>query len=80
MKSQKSLIEIIDTHLSSGKAQLPVFDALAFKIQKEVAKESPDVQAIEKLIVNDPATTSEVLKVSNSSFYKGLQQVYLYIE
>ena len=75
MKPQKSFIEIIDTHVSSGKAQLPVFDSFALKIRKEVNKENPNVQLIEKLIVNEPAVTSEVLKVSNSSFYKGLQEI-----
>ena len=75
MTPQRSFVEIIDTHLSSGKAQLPVFNALAIKIQNEIAKEDPNVQLIEKLIINDAAVTSEVLKVSNSSFYKGLQQI-----
>jgi len=75
MTAQRSFIDIIDSHISSGKAKLPVFDALAIKIQKETAKEDPNVQLIEKMIMNDPALTSEVIKVANSSFYKGLQQI-----
>jgi len=48
---------------------------IALRIQNEIAKESPNVGLIEKLIVSDQALTSEVLKVSNSSFYKGFQQI-----
>ena len=75
MAGQESLVEIIDYHLKSDKAQLPVFNKTALRIQNEIAKEEPDVHLIERLIVSDQALTSEVLKVSNSSFYKGLQEI-----
>lgn len=75
MTCQKSFVEIVKSYLNSDKVQLPVFNAIALKIQREIAKEDPDVSRIEKLITSDQALTSEVLKVSNSSFYKGLQQV-----
>ena len=75
MSGPRSLVEIINSHLKSEKAQLPVFNKTALRIQNEIAKEEPDARLIEKLIVSDQAVTSEVLKVSNSSFYKGLQQI-----
>lgn len=75
MPAQKSFVEIIGSHLNSDKVQLPVFNKIALRIQNETAKENPDVGLIEKMIVSDQALTSEVLKVSNSSFYKGLQQI-----
>ena len=75
MTAQKSFVEIVKSYVDSDKIQLPVFNAIALKIQREVAKEDPDVSRIEKLITSDQALTSEALKVSNSSFYKGLQQV-----
>ena len=75
MSAQKSFVEIVKSYVDSDKVQLPVFNAIALKIQREIAKEDPDVSRIEKLITSDQALTSEVLKVSNSSFYKGLQQV-----
>ncbi len=75
MSKQASFIEIVNSYLNSDKAQLPVFNTIALKIQREIAKEEPNVQQVEKLITSDQALTSEVLKVSNSSFYKGLQQV-----
>ena len=75
MQTEKSLIEIINAQLSSGEIKLPVFDPIALRIQKEVSKKEPNPQLIEKLIVNDQALTGAVLKVANSSFYKGLAQV-----
>jgi HD-like signal output (HDOD) protein len=75
MDQQESFIEIIDQQLASRNARLPVFNATAFKIQQEIAKEEPDIRLIERLIVSDQSLTAKVLSVSNSSFYKGLNQV-----
>lgn len=75
MDQDKSFIEIVDKHLASSDARLPVFNATAMRIQQEIAKEEPDFRLIEKLIVSDQSLTVKVLSVSNSSFYKGLQQV-----
>jgi len=75
MNQDKSFIEIVDNHLTSSDARLPVFNATALRIQQEIAKEEPDLRMIEKLIVSDQSLTAKVLSVSNSSFYKGLQQV-----
>jgi HD-like signal output (HDOD) protein len=75
MGAHKSFVEIVDAHLSSDKSQLPVFNTTALRVQNEIAKEDPNVGLVEKLIVSDQALTSEVLKVSNSPFYKGLQQI-----
>ncbi len=75
MQTERSLVGMIDHFVASNKVNLPVFNATALRIQKEVAKEEPDSRLIEKLIVSDQSLTGEVLRVSNSSFYKGLTQV-----
>lgn len=75
MENQLSLIEIINAHLESDKVKLPVFNSTALQIQKEISNEDPDLRLIEKLIVGDQSLTSSVLKVSNSSFFKGLSEV-----
>lgn len=75
MRQETSFIEIVDRHLTSSDANLPVFNTTALRIQQEIAKEEPDLRLIEKLIVSDQSLTAKVLSVSNSSFYKGLQQV-----
>ena len=75
MRQETSFIDIVDRHLTSSDANLPVFNTTALRIQQEIAKEEPDLRLIEKLIVSDQSLTAKVLSVSNSSFYKGLQQV-----
>jgi len=75
MQAAQSLVGMIDHFVASNKIKLPVFNATALRIQKEVAKDEPDSRLIEKLIVSDQSLTGEVLSVSNSSFYKGLTQV-----
>jgi HD-like signal output (HDOD) protein len=75
METEHSLVGMIDHFVASKTVKLPAFNATALRIQKEVAKEEPDGRLIEKLIVSDQSLTGEVLRVSNSSFYKGLTQV-----
>jgi HD-like signal output (HDOD) protein len=75
MDQQESFIDILDKHLSSSEARLPVFNTTALRIQQEIAKEEPDIRLVERLIVSDQSLTAKVLSVSNSSFYKGLNQV-----
>ena len=75
METEHSLVGLIDQFVASKTVKLPAFNATALRIQKEVAKEEPDGRLIEKLIVSDQSLTGEVLRVSNSSFYKGLTQV-----
>ena len=71
---QQSIVEIFE-YLSTKDIQLPIFDRTAMQVQDEIAKEDPDTRAIEALIVKDQALTGQVLKVANSSFYKGLAEV-----
>jgi len=75
METERSLVGMIDHFVASKNVKLPAFSATALRIQKEVVKEEPDSRMIEKLIVSDQSLTGEVLRVSNSSFYKGLTQV-----
>ena len=75
MLANTSLTEMIDNFVADKKVKLPAFNSTAVRIQKETAKEDPNSRLIEKLIVSDQSLTGEVLRVSNSSFYKGLSQV-----
>lgn len=75
MNESKSFIDTLKEHVVSGKAQLPAFDRTGLVIQQEMAKPDPDMQAIEKQILRDPALTSQLLKVANSSFYRGMIEV-----
>lgn len=75
MTEKKSFIDTIREHVTSGQAELPAFDRTGLVIQQEMAKPEPDMLVIEKQILRDPALTSQLLKVANSSFYRGMQEV-----
>jgi hypothetical protein len=75
MGSAPSFIEIVENRIAGNSVRLPVFNATAARVQQEIAVRRPDLRLIEKLIVSDQALTAEVLRFSNSSFYKGLTQV-----
>lgn len=75
MRNETSLAEVIHQRVKSGKAELPVFNPIAQRIQTETARTEPDFQLIEQLIVRDAGLASEVLKTANSSFYRGLTEV-----
>ncbi|GAB6907193.1 Metal dependent phosphohydrolase [Desulfosarcina cetonica] len=75
MQKDASLLDTIKAYMASGKAVLPVFSATSLKIQREAAKAEPDTGVIERMIICDPSLTSQILRISNSAFYKGLQKV-----
>jgi len=73
---QKDLpfLDIIDHFIESDKVTLPPFDKTAFKIQQEIQKTDITFSRIEKLISEDPAISSQILKLANSVFFKGLSK------
>ncbi len=75
MKKEESLVDIADEFIASDKTILMPFDRSVFRIQQEVSRDDPNIRIIEKLIVSDPALASQVLRMANSAFYKGLKKV-----
>lgn len=75
MQEGTSFLKIIQAHLASSKTVLPVFDRTGLRIQRETAKADPNIAVIEKMVVCDQALTSQVLRMANSAFYKGLTKV-----
>ncbi len=75
MTEKKSLIDIIKDHMAAGDIKLPVLSQYAEQLQNEITKEDPDMGKVEKYIKMDPAITGEILKVANSSYYKGIGTV-----
>lgn len=70
-----SLIDVINRFIESDAVVLPVFNSAAASIQQELAKNEPSIQVIEKIITADQALATQVLKIANSSFYRGLTEV-----
>jgi len=75
MKSKESFLEIIDEFLASETATLLPFDKNTLRIQREMKKKEPDIRLVEKLVISDQALTTQLLRMANSAFYKGLTKV-----
>jgi len=75
MTAPVSLVDVIHRFIASDAASLPVFNSAAARIQQELAKKEPSVPIIEKVITSDQALSTEVLKIANSPFYRGLAEV-----
>ncbi len=75
MEKDQSFLEIIADYVESDRVTLPPFDKTALRIQQEIQKEDVKISKIEKLIIADPAMSSQILKVGNSAFFRGLSKV-----
>jgi putative nucleotidyltransferase with HDIG domain len=75
MTAPVSLIDAINRYIESDKITLPVFNSIAARIQEEMARQEPSLETIEKIIASDQALSSQVLKIANSAFYRGLVEV-----
>jgi len=71
----QSFLEIIENYVESDKVTLPPFDKTALRIQQEIQNPDVKISKIEKLIIADPAMSSQILKVANSAFFRGLSKV-----
>lgn len=75
MLKDKSFLEIIEDYVDDDKVTLPPFDQTALQIQQQLQKDDVEIAKIEQLISSDPALSTQILKVANSSFFRGLSKV-----
>jgi HD-like signal output (HDOD) protein len=75
MQNGKSLVEHTREYLASNTLDLPVFHAVALKLQQILRKNSFSVNEVIDLISGDQALVSKVLRVANSPFYSGLSKI-----
>ncbi|WP_028581201.1 HDOD domain-containing protein [Desulfogranum japonicum] len=75
MAENSSFIDILNKCIESDSVQLPVFNPTALRIREELAKKEPEIKVIEKVINSDQSLSSQVLKIANSSFYRGLAEI-----
>jgi HD-like signal output (HDOD) protein len=75
VQKDRSFLDIIDEYVEADTVTLPPFDKTALRIQQEIQKPDMQVGKIEKLIIADPAMSSQILKVANSTFFRGLSKV-----
>jgi HD-like signal output (HDOD) protein len=75
MAAPVSLVDVINRFIESDAVKLPVFSSVAARIQEEMARKEPSVTVLEKIITSDQALATQVLKIANSPFYRGLAEV-----
>jgi HD-like signal output (HDOD) protein len=73
--ARRSLVDIVQATIASGKASIPVFDQNAARAQGMLSRGEFDLGELEELVSRDPALTSGLLRAANSSFYGGLDKV-----
>ena len=75
MAAPISLLDVINRYIAADTLSLPVFNNAAVRLQMELVKPEPDLRVIEQVITSDQALSSQVLKIANSAFYRGLLEV-----
>lgn len=75
MTREKSLVELINEHLNADDLQLPVYPAVAARLQAAARDEKTNADQIERILLHDAALSSQILRVANSAFYSGLSKV-----
>ena len=72
--SDKPLQELIVEAIATRDVRLPVFNPVALRLQKALHREDVKIADIEAMIVEDQTLASQILRVANAAFYRGLQQ------
>ena len=72
---KRSIIEVISSYIESNTFNIPVFNTVAVRLQRILAKQNFSVEEVNRMIIADPGLASQVLRMSNSSFYAGLNKV-----
>ncbi len=73
--SDQSLHDLIVRHIATNDIKLPVFNPVALRLQQALQNDATQIADIEKMIVEDQVLASQILRVANAAFYKGLQQI-----
>jgi HD-like signal output (HDOD) protein len=75
MSENRSIVELIKEQLATGRDRIPVFHAVALRLQQVLARPDFKVEDVNRLISADTGLVSQVLRVANSSYYSGLSKV-----
>jgi HD-like signal output (HDOD) protein len=75
MTEQTSIVDVVRARLASGTLSVPVFHAVALKLQQVLLRPDFSIEDVHQLINADPGLASQVLRTANSAFYAGLSKV-----
>jgi HD-like signal output (HDOD) protein len=72
---EKSIVEMIEERMEKGGVDLPIFHRVALTVQRMFSDNNYHVSEVATVIKRDQALASEILRLSNSAFYGGLQPI-----
>jgi HD-like signal output (HDOD) protein len=72
---EQSLHELIVEAIDSRDVKLPVFNPVALRLQQALKNDATNIKDIEKMVIEDQAMSSQILRVANAAFYRGLQPI-----
>jgi HD-like signal output (HDOD) protein len=75
MTDQQELEVLINKRIESGDVDLPVFDDIALRINREVRENKLDADLICEILEEDLSLVAELLRMANSSFFAGMNPV-----
>lgn len=75
MSNEVSLVEVVKARLAAGELSVPVFHAVALRLQQVLSRPDFSIDEVHQLINADAGLASQVLRSSNSAFYAGLSKV-----
>ncbi len=75
MTENSSIVDLINGYLKDDATNVPVFHAVALRLQQVLGRNDFSIDEVNRLIAADPGLASQVLRVSNSSFYAGLNKI-----
>ena len=70
-----SLHELIVEAIASRDVKLPVFNPVALRLQQALKNDATNIKDIEKMVIEDQALSTQILRVANAAFYRGLQPI-----
>ena len=73
--SDSSLHDLMVEAIASRDVKLPVFNPVALRLQQTLHNDDAKVADIEKMVIEDQALSSQILRVANAAFYRGLQPI-----
>jgi HD-like signal output (HDOD) protein len=71
----ETLPKMIRDLLVSQSPDIPIFHGAALKLQQMMGREDFEIEEIVKTVNGDPVLSSKLLQMSNTSFYRGKEQI-----
>jgi HD-like signal output (HDOD) protein len=72
---EMSILDLVNERLQSDDTVLPVFAPVAERVRRLVANPEFEISVLEEIVQEDPGLTSELLRMANSAFFRGLDKV-----